>query len=137
MLLTITTIVPGSKYTFLTGVFIPAGCYPAICRETVMNFFKTILIKIKPVVLNKYLLALIIFGVWVTCFDKYNLIKRWKTGNNIKQLETEISFYRNEIENNKEKMQELQSSDENLEKFAREQYLMKKAEEDIFIFDED
>jgi len=92
--------------------------------------------KIKPVLLNKYLLILIVFGVWFTCFDKHNLITRWKTNNNINQLKKEISFYKNEIENNKEKMQELRSSDEKLEKFAREQYLMKKDNEDTFIIHE-
>lgn len=101
-----------------------------------MPSLKTIWSKIKPVVFNKYLLVLIVFAVLVTFFDNYNLIRRWKTGNNIKLLEKEISFYKNEIEKNKEQMQELQSSDENLEKFAREQYLMKKADEDIFIIAE-
>ena len=69
-------------------------------------------------------------------FDQHNLISRWRTGQHIKQLKQEISHYENEIENNKRKMQELQSSDENLEKFAREQYLMKKKDEDIFIMGE-
>ncbi len=92
--------------------------------------------KIKPVLLNKYLLVLIVFVVFVTFFDNHNLIKRWKTNQNIKQLEKEVLFYQNEIETNKQKMEELQSDDDNLEKFAREQYLMKRENEDIFILDE-
>ena len=92
--------------------------------------------RVKPVALNKYVLVLVGFGVFITFFDQHNLINRWRTGQNIKQLKREITHYRDEIENNKRKMQELQSSDENLEKFAREQYLMKKKDEDIFIIDE-
>lgn len=97
---------------------------------------KSIWTKIKPILLNKYLLVLIVFAIFFIFFGNYSYIKRWKTNNNIKQLEKEISIYKNEIEENKEKMQELQSSDENLEKFAREQHLMKKKNEDIFIIEE-
>ncbi len=92
--------------------------------------------RAKHLVLNKYVLVLVGFGVFITFFDQHNLISRWRTGQHIKQLKQEISHYENEIENNKRKMQELQSSDENLEKFAREQYLMKKKDEDIFIMGE-
>lgn len=101
-----------------------------------MDFLKTIWKKIKPVVLNKYLLVLIIFVVFVVFFDNHNLIKRWRINSNITHLEKEINYYKNEIEENRQKMEELQSSNENLEKFAREQYLMKKENEDIFLIDE-
>ncbi|MDL2289887.1 septum formation initiator family protein [Paludibacteraceae bacterium OttesenSCG-928-F17] len=101
-----------------------------------MSFFSTIWTKIKPVILNKYLLALIVFVVFVTFFDNHNLIKRWRTNASINQLEKEIKHYTNEIEQNRQKMEELRSSDENLEKFAREQYLMKKENEDIFLIEE-
>ena len=98
-----------------------------------MTSIKNIWNKTKPILLNKYLLLLIGFAVVITFVGEYNLIKRWQTTRNIKQLEREIVFYKNEIETNLERMQELQSSDENLEKFAREQYFMRRANEDIFI----
>ena len=91
---------------------------------------------IKRIFLNKYLFVLVVFGVFITLFDEYNLISRWNTSRKIAHLEQEVKFYEQEIENNKEKMSELQSSDENLEKFAREQFLMKKDDEDIFIVKE-
>jgi len=101
-----------------------------------MASFKNIWNKVKPILLNKYLLVLIGFAVVITFVGEYNLITRWQTTRNIKQLEREIAFYKNEIETNLEKMQELQSSDENLEKFAREQYFMRRPNEDIFIVSE-
>jgi len=101
-----------------------------------MVSLKNIWNKAKPIFLNKYLLLLIGFAVLITFIGEYNLIKRWQTTRNIKQLEREIVFYKNEIETNLEKMKELQSSNENLEKFAREQYLMKRPNEDIFIVSE-
>ena len=51
----------------------------------------------------------------------------------INQLENEQKYYREKIEEDKRKKEELLGSRDNLEKFAREQYLMKKENEDIFI----
>ena len=48
-------------------------------------------------------------------------------------MKREKEYYRKKIEEDKRKMEELLSSRENLEKFAREQYLMKRANEDIFV----
>jgi len=92
--------------------------------------------KLKSILLNKYLIVFVVFAVFVTFFDEHNLINRWKTGQKIGQLEKELKFYQNEIKSTKQKKNELQSSKENLEKFAREQYLMKKENEDIFIIKE-
>lgn len=54
----------------------------------------------------------------------------------IHNLENEKEYYQNKIEQDNKKLNELKTNDENLEKFAREQYLMKKSDEDIFIIDE-
>lgn len=51
----------------------------------------------------------------------------------IRELNKEISYYKGVIEESKAKLNELNSSPENLEKFAREQFLMKKANEDIYL----
>ena len=90
----------------------------------------------KPIFLNRYLFVLIVFGVFFTFFDNHNLINRWRTANNIRILERDIAHYRNEIETNLEKMRELQSCDTNLERFAREQFLMRRPNEDIFLINE-
>lgn len=50
-----------------------------------------------------------------------------------RELKKEIKYYRDKIEQDAKKLEELHSSDENLEKFAREQYLMKQPDEEIFI----
>ena len=91
---------------------------------------------IKRIFLNKYLFVLVVFGVFITFFDENNLISRWNTSRKIAQLERELKFHQEEIEKNKQKMSELQSSDEDLEKFAREQFFMKKDDEEIFIIKE-
>ena len=98
-----------------------------------MEFLKKIWLKVRPIFINKYLFVLIVFGVLITFFDNHNLINRWQMRNNINQLEREIAYFRNTIERNRQKKHDLQSSDENLERFAREQYLMRRPNEDIFI----
>jgi cell division protein FtsB len=96
---------------------------------------REIYLKLKPVLGNKYALVLILFGVWMVFFEENDLLSRFKNDQKIKHLNKEIAYYENEIKESSRKMLELRSNNENLEKFAREEYLMKKANEDIFIIE--
>ena len=69
----------------------------------------------------------------IALFDKYSFIDRLQLRSKINQLENEQKYYREKIEEDKRKKEELLGNRDNLEKFAREQYLMKKENEDIFI----
>lgn len=93
-------------------------------------------VRIRKIFLNKYLVVLTIFAVFITFFGEYNLIRRWQTRQKIKEQEKELKFYQDEIIATKQKKNQLQSSDENLEKFAREHYFMKNKDEDIYIIKE-
>ncbi|MBK3517657.1 FtsB family cell division protein [Carboxylicivirga marina] len=92
---------------------------------------------VKPLISNKYFLATIAFIVWITIFDQNSLIDRYRLSNRISQLEKQKQHYIDEIEQNNRKMEELQSNLDNLEKFAREEYLMKKKNEVIFVVEEE
>ena len=92
--------------------------------------------KLRKIFLNKYLIVLVSFGVFVTFFDEHSIIHRWQSHKRIVHMEDELKFYQNEIKTTKQKKVELQSNDQNLEKFAREHYYMKKKSEDIFIVKE-
>jgi len=107
-----------------------------ICNFNTMSFLGKIGRRFQSLLLNKYSIVFMVFAVFVTFFDEHNLINRWKTSQKISQLEEELKYYQNEIKSTKQKTNELQSSKENLEKFAREQYYMKKENEDIFIIKE-
>ena len=89
--------------------------------------------KIPPVFRNKYLLTIIIFVVWILLFDSNNLISRYKEVKNLRKLKAEREYYLKRIEDDKRKLHELKTDNKNLEKFAREQYRMKKPEEDLYI----
>ena len=82
---------------------------------------------------NKYFLTLIIFVVWLLLFDSNNLIDRFSQMKSLNQLEKDKEYYLERIEEDSRKLNELETDKENLEKFAREQYLMKKDDEEIFV----
>jgi len=86
--------------------------------------------------LNKYWLVTILFLAVTFFIGDSSLYNRYKHDEKIRSLENEINRYKKEIEQNKKKIQELQTDKVGLEQFAREEYFMKKADEDIFIIEE-
>ena len=82
---------------------------------------------------NKYLIALTVFLVWLLVFDHNSLIDRVKYMKTLNGLEDEKQFYNKRIEVDSKRLKELKTDKENLEKFAREQYFMKKENEDVFV----
>lgn len=78
-------------------------------------------------------MTLLIFLVWLAFFDRNNLVEKMQLRGKITTLKKEKTYYQTKIEEDNRKMQELLSNKENLEKFAREQYLMKNKNEDIFV----
>lgn len=89
--------------------------------------------KIPPVIRNKYALTIIIFVIWVLLLDSNNLIARYKEMKELHKLKIDREYYLKRIEEDKKKLHELKTDNHNLEKFAREQYRMKKPDEDLFI----
>lgn len=89
--------------------------------------------KIPPIFRNKYFLTLFIFIIWLILFDANNLIDRYKQIKDLHKLEKDKEYYIKKIEEDKRKLNELKTDNHNLEKFAREQYHMKKQDEDLFI----
>lgn len=89
--------------------------------------------KIPPILRNRYFLTFLVFLVWIMLFDNNNLIDRYHMMKELRQLENDRDYYQNRIEEDRRKLKELKTSDKNLEKFAREQYYMKKENEDLYI----
>ena len=69
--------------------------------------------------------------------DEDSFVQSFLYDQQIHGLKKEIQHYQGVIEESKTKLNELQSNEKNLEKFAREQYLMKKDNEDIYIITEE
>lgn len=86
---------------------------------------------------NKYFVSLIVFVLWILFFDYNNLVDRTRLIREVNQLENDRDYYVERIKVDSARLMELRTSPENLEKFAREQYLMKKDNEDIFVIVEE
>ncbi len=82
---------------------------------------------------NKYILTTFIFLVWIILLDSNNLVARFKDMRELHNLKNDKEYYTKKIEVDKKKLRELKTDNGNLEKFAREQYHMKKADEDLYI----
>jgi cell division protein DivIC len=89
--------------------------------------------KIPQFLRNKYFLTITIFIVWITLLDTNNLIDRYRQISELRKLRHEKEYYQKKIKDEKGKLNELKTDNHNLEKFAREQYKMKKKDEDLYI----
>lgn len=87
-----------------------------------------------PKLKNKYAITLLGFIVWISFFDRNDWISQHSYKNQLNKLKDEKKYYVDEISKNRKDLNDLISNPNNLEKFARERYLMKKNGEDIFIF---
>jgi cell division protein FtsB len=89
--------------------------------------------KVWPHLKNKYIITSVAFVIWMLFFDRNDLISQFSYRKQLNKLITDKEYYMKEIAGNKQDMNELMSDREHLEKFARERYLMKKDNEDIFL----
>ena len=86
---------------------------------------------------NKYLMAVLVFLVWLLIFDNNSLIDRVKYLNTLHEMKDEKQYYLERIDEDSRRLNELKTDRENLEKFAREEYFMKKENEDVFVIVEE
>jgi cell division protein FtsB len=114
-------------------IFVPLSI--ELLKSSVMkNWVKTFEKYSKKV--NKYWIAIIIFAIITFFVGDSTILRRISYNKQIKQLESDIDYYTKEKEKNREKLNAIRSSDESLEKYAREQYLMTKPNEELFIISE-
>ena len=89
--------------------------------------------QIVKLITNKYFIASVIFLVWIMFFDENSILSHQKNKRQLKELIQQKEYYIDRIESDKQKLEDLNAGKEELEKFAREQYLMSKPDEDVFI----
>lgn len=110
----------------------------------ILLLFKIVVMNAKNIasgffklIVNKYTISFAAFVVWIMFFDDNNWRQHQKNLHELALLQEQVQFYKHKIEADKRKLYELQTNDENLEKFAREQFFMKKAGEDIYVIVEE
>ena len=101
-----------------------------------MDRIQDIIKKLPKPLRNKYLILFLLFILWVVFIDDYNLINQSKIKNTVDDLKIQKEFYISEIKSDSTELYKLQNDPAEQEKFAREKFLMKKENEDIFIIRE-
>ena len=86
------------------------------------------------VLTNIYVLVLTVFVIWMLFFDTNSLLIHRELKKEIKNLEKTQEFLKKEIEKDKKILEKLSDTNE-LEKFAREQYYLKKKNEEIYLIE--
>ena len=82
---------------------------------------------------NKFFIVTVAFIVWMLFFDKNDLFSQYDYHQQLNKLKQEEAFYQAETDKVNKDLSELTSDKAKLEKFAREKYLMKKDNEDVFV----
>ena len=85
---------------------------------------------------RKYLITVVAFAVIIGFLDENSLFRRLAYEREISQLKEEIEKYRADYEENTKRLNELNSNPDAIEQVARENYLMKKPNEDIYVFED-
>ena len=88
--------------------------------------------KIRDLFKNFYFLFFLSFILWMTIIDSNGFINRYRLSKKLSELNTQKEFYVKEINKVTLDKEKFESDEELLEKYAREEYLMKKESEDIF-----
>jgi cell division protein DivIC len=96
------------------------------------------LFSIPSLFTNKYLLAFIAFAVWMLFFDDRDIVTtHLKYPMELRELKQSKAYYQEQIRTTKEELKQLRSNAAAIEKYARENYLMKRDNEDLFIISEE
>ena len=85
---------------------------------------------------NRYVIILLGFSIWMLFFDENSYLVHKEFNTEIEKLETAVKFYKKKIKEDKKTIKNLKDSLQ-LERFAREKYLMKKENEDIYLIEFD
>ena len=83
---------------------------------------------------NKYVLVLLLFVVWMLFLDNYSYLEHRLLNKEINELDDNKKYYQDEIKADQQKIKLLKNTDQ-VEKYAREKYFMKKDSEDIYIIE--
>ena len=98
-----------------------------------MKYIKYVLKFIPKPLRNIYVSSTIFFIFWILLIDDYNLLKQRKIQKKIDELNEQKKFYISEIKKDSIELINLKTKKNKQEKFAREKFLMKKENEDLFI----
>jgi len=80
-----------------------------------------------------FIMITLLFAIWMLFIDDFNVFHRLSLNQKINNLEQQKEYYKNEIESDSMLIKTLKNNPDSMERYAREKYLMKKENEDIFL----
>ncbi|MCA0132271.1 FtsB family cell division protein [Winogradskyella alexanderae] len=83
---------------------------------------------------NIYVIVLLGFAIWMLFFDAHSWLFHHELNTEINELEYQKQHYKNEMAKDNKAIKEL-STEEGVERMARETYYMKKPNEEIYIIE--
>jgi cell division protein FtsB len=89
--------------------------------------------RFKKIILNKYIIASFLLVLLLIFNDRNSIINQFKYRDQLKKSTKENTFLKEQIAKASKESNELFSNNKNLEKFAREKYLMKRDDEDVYV----
>ncbi len=93
--------------------------------------------QIRKIFFNKYYIIIAVFLMLMFFFDGNSMLRQRKLNKNLREARAMNAFYKEEIERQDAFLKKLHNDDDFAEKFAREKYLMKRDDEDVFIIVEE
>jgi cell division protein FtsB len=86
---------------------------------------------------NKYFIVTAFFLIWIGFFDQNDWVSRKGIDKEIEKLEDDKAFFTTEVIELQKEEKRLKENQEALEKYARENFYMKKEGEDVFVIVEE
>jgi len=93
--------------------------------------FKKILLKLH----NRYVYAIAAFLAVFLVFDQFNLFEQIRLRKTLEEQKKEIEFYEKEISESRDLLDRLRNDTATMEKVARENYMMKRDDEVIYLIE--
>jgi len=92
-----------------------------------------IISRIPSFLRNKFLLATAGFVIWMLFFDRNDIFTQLERKKELREMQASRQFYKQKIDENRNFSKDLQFNASAIEKYAREHYLMKRDNEDLFL----
>lgn len=93
--------------------------------------FKDVLRKLN----NRYIYATVVFLVVILFIDPFNLFEQRRLRNTLKDQQQQIEYYQQEISDSKDLLYRLENDTATMERVAREQYMMKRDNEVVYLIE--
>jgi cell division protein DivIC len=106
-------------------------------NDSTKPLFRRGLLRLPAWLKNKHVIASITFLALILFFDPNDLFTQYNRTKELKELQQSKKYYSDQINKEQKELDQLKNDPSTLEKYARENYYMKRDNEDLFIVPEE